>query len=117
MKVGLDRAGYLQTERYYTLLIGSARALLINQSENRHQERRKRRGEEEAGSDGWRQTSEEENEVSSSRGERLRVRALAFLSPRPLSALAHAHLIFTKISSLLSLKPFACTPVICRCQH
>lgn len=41
-KVGLDSAGYLQTERYYTLLIGSAGALLINQSENRHQEQRKR---------------------------------------------------------------------------
>lgn len=51
-KVGLDSAGYLQTERYYTLLIGSAGALLINQSENRHQEQRKTRGEEEEESDG-----------------------------------------------------------------
>ncbi|KAL7395638.1 hypothetical protein ABVT39_020642 [Epinephelus coioides] len=67
-KVGLDSAGYLQTERYYTLLIGSARALLINQIENRHQEQRKRQEEEEEEeSDGWRRTSEEENEVSSSR--------------------------------------------------
>lgn len=56
-KVGLDSAGYLQTERYYTLLIGSTRALLINQNENRHQEQRKRRGGEEKQSDGWRRTS------------------------------------------------------------
>lgn len=34
-KVGPDSAGYLQTERYYTLLIGSTRAPLINQSECR----------------------------------------------------------------------------------
>ncbi len=53
-KVGLDSAGYLQTEWYYTLLIGSARVVLINQSENRHQEQRKRRGEEGVESDGWR---------------------------------------------------------------
>lgn len=70
-KVGLDSASYLQTEWYYTLLIGSARALLINQSENRHQEQRKKRGEEGVESDGWRRTSEEENEVSSSKGERV----------------------------------------------
>lgn len=56
-KVGLDSAGYLQTERYYTLLIGSTRALLINQNENRHQAQRKRRGGEEEQSDGWRRTS------------------------------------------------------------
>lgn len=79
-KVGLDSAGYLQTERYYTLLIGSTRALLINQNENSHQEQRKRRGEEEEENDGWRRTSEEENEVSRSRGERLRARAPFFLS-------------------------------------
>lgn len=30
-KVGLDSVGYLQTERYYTLLIGSTRAPLIYQ--------------------------------------------------------------------------------------
>ena len=38
-KVGLDIAGYLQTERYYTLLIGSTRALPINQTENRQRRR------------------------------------------------------------------------------
>lgn len=41
-KVGPDSAGYLQTERYYTLLIGSAVALLINQGENRHREQRRK---------------------------------------------------------------------------
>lgn len=45
-KVGLDSAGYLQTERYYTLLIGSAGLLLINQSRKRHREQRKRGGGE-----------------------------------------------------------------------
>ena len=38
-KVGLDIAGYLQTEWYYTLLIGSTRALPINQTENRQRRR------------------------------------------------------------------------------
>ena len=98
-KVGLDSAGYLQTERYYTLLIGSAGALLINQTENRHQEQRKRWGEEGVGSDGWRRTSQEENEVSSSRGERLVVRAL---SPSHLSLfLVHSALSSSSRSSLL----------------
>lgn len=56
-KVGLDSAGYLQTKRHYISLIGSTRALLINQNENRHQEHRKRQGGEEEEIDGWRKTS------------------------------------------------------------
>ncbi|KAM7388976.1 hypothetical protein PAMP_022977 [Pampus punctatissimus] len=50
----------------------STRALLINQTKNRHQERRRRRGEEEE-NDGWRPTSEVENEVSSSRASTVTV--------------------------------------------
>lgn len=45
-KVGLDSVGYLQTERYYTLLIGSTRAPLIYQREYRLSEQG-RQGEEE----------------------------------------------------------------------
>lgn len=59
-KVGLDSVGYLQTERYYTLLIGSTGAPLIYQREYRLSEQG-RQGEEEHESDGCRQTSEGEN--------------------------------------------------------
>ena len=100
-KVGLDSAGYLQTEWYYTLLIGSAGALLINQCENRHQEQRKRQEEEEEESDGWRRTSEEENEVSWSRGERLIARALSF--SHLLRFLVHCALSFLTFPTAFSL--------------
>lgn len=105
-KVGLDSAGYLQTERYYTLLIGSTRALLINQNENRHQEQRKREeGRESRVMDGGGH-QEEENEVSSSRGERIKTRAPSFHRLQHFlvyCSLSHSHITCTTINKFVLL--------------